>query len=274
MEKSGRATIADFQRNLHVLLVPEAWPKQGLSPVNLALSWVIVFGSAFAILETEDSITASAPLLFSLVETTLGIVFGGEYLARIYAAGADPRYRGVIGRLRYMMTPMALIDLAAIVPLYVAALSSDPVLLRLCRLMRILRLAKLGRYSTAVHHIAEAVRSRSHELGLSVLLTAAILLLSSTLVYFFEAAAQPQHFGSIPRSLWWAIVTLTTVGYGDVYPITVGGRILAGLTAIAGVALIAIPTGILAAAFSDVFQRQRAADERAAPPSPHDPDPG
>ena len=91
-----------------------------------------------------------------------------------------------------------------------------------------------------------------------------VLIVSSTLVYFFEAEAQPQQFGSIPRTLWWSIVTLTTVGYGDVYPITVPGRILAGLTAISGVALIAVPTGILAAAFSDVFQKQRALDEAAA----------
>lgn len=264
MAKDGRAAIGHLQHSLHVLLAPEAWPQRGLSPANRALCILIALASLFAILETEDTITALAPAAFAVAETTFGIVFGAEYLARLFAAGADPRYRGVLGRLRYMATPMALIDLVAILPLYVGAVSSDPILLRICRLLRILRLAKLGRYSTAIRHVVDAVSLRRYELGLSAALTVGTLLVAATLVYFFEAEAQPQQFGSIPRALWWAIVTLTTVGYGDVYPVTVGGRILAGLTAISGVALIAIPTGILAAAFSDVFQRQRAEEEAAA----------
>ncbi|MBL8696988.1 MAG: potassium channel family protein [Alphaproteobacteria bacterium] len=273
MGAKGSSASADLQASMHAMLAPEAWPGRGLSPVNNALCALIILASSFAILESEPTITQLAPRFFSVAETTFGILFGAEYLARLYAAGADPRYRGLAGRLRYMITPMALIDLVAILPIYVANVSADPLLLRICRLLRILRLAKLGRYSTAVQHIGEAVSTRRHELGLSVVLTAGVLLVAATLIYFFEAEAQPQQFGSIPRSLWWAIVTLTTVGYGDVYPITVGGRILAGLTAIAGVALIAIPTGILAAAFSDVFQRQRAA-EAVVESRPTDPDPG
>ncbi|MBM3523457.1 MAG: potassium channel family protein [Alphaproteobacteria bacterium] len=257
--------MARLQASMHRLLVPEAWPRPGLSPVNRALCWLIVLASAFAILETEEVVTGAAPRLFAVVETSFAVVFGAEYLARLYAAGADPRYRGVLGRLRYMLTPMALIDLAAILPLYIAASTTNPMLLRLCRLLRILRLAKLGRYSTAMRLVAEAVSTRRHELVLSVVLTAGTLLVAATLVYMFEAESQPQQFGSIPRAMWWAIVTLTTVGYGDVFPVTLGGRVLAGLTAIAGVALIAIPTGILAAAFSDAFQKQRAAEEAGRP---------
>lgn len=257
--------MSQLQSSLHRLLVPEAWPRPGLSPVNRVLCWLIVVASVFAILETEDVVTGAAPRFFALVETSFALVFGAEYLARVFAAGADPRYRGVLGRLRYMLTPMALIDLAAILPLYITAITANPMLLRLCRLLRILRLAKLGRYSAAMRLVAEAVTTRRHELGLSVVLTVGTLLVAATLVYFFEAEAQPQQFGSIPRAMWWAIVTLTTVGYGDVYPVTLGGRVLAGLTAIAGVALIAVPTGILAAAFSDVFQKQRAAEETARP---------
>lgn len=257
-----------LQKRLHRVLVPEAWPS-GLSPLNRALCAFIIVSSVVAVLETEASIVAQAPRLFNAAEITFGLVFGLEYLARIFAAGADPRYRGVLGRLRYMLTPMAIIDLLAIAPLYIGALSNDPVLLRLCRLLRILRLAKLGRYSTALQHIDDAIMARKHELGLSLILTGMILMVSSTLIYVFEAEGQPQQFGSIPRALWWAIVTLTTVGYGDVYPLTVPGRILAGLTALAGVAMIAVPTGILAAAFSDVFQRQRAAEEAAARQQPN-----
>lgn len=244
--------------------MPGAWPHHGLSPVNKTLCILIVVSSAIAILETEDTITSQAPGLFAATETVFGFAFGLEYLARLWAVGVDSRYRGLIGRLRYMLTPLALIDLAAIAPIYLGLTATDPLLLRVCRLLRILRLAKLGRYSTALQHLVEAVHTRRHELSLSVLLTAMVLIVSSTLVYFFEAEGQPQQFGSIPRTLWWSIVTLTTVGYGDVYPVTVPGRILAGMTAISGVALIAVPTGILAAAFSDVFQKQRAVEEAAA----------
>ena len=257
-------TLTRWQHRLREWLVPGAWPHHGLSPVNKGLCALIVVSSMMAILETEDTITREAPRLFAASEAVFSLVFGIEYVARLWAVGIDPRYGGVLGRLRYMLTPLALIDLAAIMPIYLGLTATDPLLLRVCRLLRILRLAKLGRYSTALQHLVEAVRSRRHELGLSVLMTAMVLIVSSTLVYFFEAEAQPQQFGSIPRTLWWSIVTLTTVGYGDVYPITVPGRILAGLTAISGVALIAVPTGILAAAFSDVFQKQRAIEEAAA----------
>lgn len=256
--------MKQLQRQLHHVLAPEAWHGPGgLSPVNIALCVLILVSSAVAVLETESTVVSAAPWLFDIAEVSFAIVFGAEYVARIYAAGADKRYAGFTGRLRYMVTPMALIDLAAIAPLYIGYVSNDPVLLRLCRLLRILRLAKLGRYSTALQHIDDAIMARKHELGLSLVLTATILMVSATLIYVFEAEGQPQQFGSIPRALWWAIVTLTTVGYGDVYPITVPGRILAGVTALAGVAMIAVPTGILAAAFSDVFQRQRAAEDAA-----------
>ncbi len=256
--------VTRWQHRLGQWMVPGAWPHPGLSPLNKALCLLIIISSVVAILETEDSFTAQLPRAFVVAELVFSVIFGIEYLARLWVVGIDPRYGGVLGRLRYMLTPMALIDLAAILPIYLGLTATDPLLLRMCRLLRILRLAKLGRYSTALQHLVEAVHSRRHELSLSVLMTATVLIVSSTLVYFFEAEGQPQQFGSIPRTLWWSIVTLTTVGYGDVFPVTVPGRVLAGLTAISGVALIAVPTGILAAAFSDVFQKQRAAEEAAA----------
>jgi voltage-gated potassium channel len=120
-----------------------------------------------------------------------------------------------------------------------------------------LRLAKLGRMSLAWRHIAEAVRSRRVELGLTLAMAAAALLISATLLYWAEADAQPSEFGSIPRSLWWAVATLTTVGYGDAVPVTALGRLLSSIVAVVGIALIALPTGRLAAAFSDAMQRQR-----------------
>jgi voltage-gated potassium channel len=252
------------QERVHRQLAARAWPGPGMSPTNRFICALIVISSAFAIVETEATIVELAPRFFVVAEIVFGVLFLCEYLTRLYAVGADPRYAGAVGRVRYALTPMALIDLCALLPLLLTS-SANPMLLRLCRLIRILRLAKLGRYSLALQHLGEAMHMRRHELALSVLLILLVLIVSSTLVYFAEADEQPKQFGSIPRALWWAIVTLTTVGYGDVYPVTTMGRIFAGVTALAGVGLIAIPTGILASAFSDVFQRsQREHEARVA----------
>jgi voltage-gated potassium channel len=128
-------------------------------------------------------------------------------------------------------------------------------LLRTFRLLRILRLARLGRFSHAMRNLAEAVRDRREELLLSLMLAGMVLVFSAGAMYLIEGPDSPVQFGSIPRALWWSICTLTTVGYGDVYPHTVLGKICSGLTSIAGIGLIAMPTGILAAAFSQAFQK-------------------
>jgi len=129
--------------------------------------------------------------------------------------------------------------------------------LRFVRFFRILRLAKLGRFSSAWSDLGNAIRSRKEELFLAFSLSAFTMLIASTLMYWAEGAAQPEKFGSIPRTMWWTIVTLTTVGYGDVYPVTPVGKFLCGMVAVAAIGLIALPTGILAAAMSDVMQRRR-----------------
>jgi voltage-gated potassium channel len=161
------------------------------------------------------------------------------------------------GRLRYLRSPTALIDLLALSPMLLTFIGNEAYIFRLFRMLRILRLARLGRFSSSLQLLTEAVSSRRYELGMSVMLTGFLLLVSSTVLYVVEGGTQPEAFGSIPRTMWWAIVTLTTVGYGDAYPITVIGRICAGMTAVAGIGVIAMPTGILASAFSDTLQRHR-----------------
>jgi voltage-gated potassium channel len=132
------------------------------------------------------------------------------------------------------------------------------------RLVRVLRLAKLGRFTQASRALSTAVHARRYELIISVGVAFFILLLTSTLMYIVEGHAQPQAFGSIPRAMWWAIATLTTVGYGDAVPITPFGRVLGGITAATGVGLIAMPAGILAAAMSDAIHARRHAEHKDA----------
>lgn len=127
-------------------------------------------------------------------------------------------------------------------------------MLRLVRVLRILAVARLGRFSQAMLNVGAAFAERRFELLVSFSIAGIILLFSSTLMYLVEGTHQPEAFGSIPRALWWSVVTLTTVGYGDVYPVTLLGRICAAITAVTAVGLIAIPAGILAGAFTRIFE--------------------
>ncbi|GAA4716199.1 ion transporter [Sphingomonas lutea] len=239
-------------------LEPSAWPKKGLSPVNLFLVVLIVIAVISAVLETEPMIASGNDDFFKYLELGLGVVFLVEYLARVWVAVDNPRFaKARYPRLRYMVSPLAIIDLLAVIPTFFAFGGAPSLALRFFRVLRMLRLAKLGRTSDAWHDIRESIYERRHEFGLILGLLMLTILVSGSLLYVAEAEAQPDKFGSIPRALWWAIVTLTTVGYGDAYPVTVLGRVLAGLIAITGVTVIALPTGIFAASFSDAMDRRR-----------------
>jgi voltage-gated potassium channel len=259
MTTVGTKTAEPLRSKLFVQLEPSAWPRAGLSPVNKLVAATICIAVSVAILESEPEIFAGRESLFFLIEALLATFFAVEYSARLWVAGEKAGYAGIIGRFRYALSPPALIDLLALLPILFSVVGSEAFLFRLFRLIRILRLARLGRYSTAIGAITYAIKSRRYELTMSLAIAGLLLLVSSTLLYLVESDTQPEDFGSIPRAMWWSIATLTTVGYGDAFPVTVVGRILAGATAIIGIGLIAMPTGILAAAFSDALQKQREA---------------
>lgn len=245
-------------QNLHTA----AWRKAGLSPINRVIALLIIAAVAVAILETEPAVLAGNETLFRSLEIVFACVFLVEYIARVWIAPENPDLgEGWKARLRYMVTLPAIIDLLALSTLFLTLFGSEGAFLRLFRLVRIFMLARLGRYSTAMRAIGQALKSRRYELGASVTIAFMLMLVSSTLLFMVEGPVQPDDFGSIPRSMWWSIATLTTVGYGDAFPITPVGKLLAGFTALTGIGLIAMPTGILAAAFSDAIQRQREAKE-------------
>jgi voltage-gated potassium channel len=259
-------TLRVWRKLAYDQLEPAAREDHGLSWTNRILIVVIVLAAAGAVLETEPSIATGREHFFLGLEIVAGVIFSIEYLARLWIVPENPHWHGKsFARLRYALTPAALIDLVAVLPTLMALeFGSGALLLRFFRVLRILRLAKLGRLSHAWGELVEAVATRKHELLLTISVALAIMLLASTLMYWAEGTVQPDKFGSIPRTMWWCIVTLTTVGYGDVTPVTVLGKFLSGLVAIAGIGLIAMPTGILAAAFSDVVQSQRLEAARIA----------
>ncbi|WP_294009605.1 ion transporter [Sphingomonas sp.] len=227
---------------------------------NKLLMALIIIAATAAIIETETAISRGYDLQFRLFEICVGVAFVIEYLARLWIVPESPQYAEKSWpRVRYAVSFAAVVDLLAIIPIVAAFGGGGSVVLRFLRLLRIIRLAKLGRMSRAWNDIVTAIHSRRHELLLTFGLATILMLISSTLLYWAEGDLQPDKFGSIPRSFWWAVVTLTTVGYGDVYPITALGKFLSGLVAVAGIGLIAMPTGILASAFSDVVQARKRA---------------
>lgn len=174
---------------------------------------------------------------------------------RLWVITCSPRYsHPLFGRLRYAVTPLALIDLLAIAPALDAA-HVDLRFLRVARLARVLRILKLARYSQGIGLIGRVVKRKKEELFVALGLFVILLVMTSALMYFAEHEVQPKAFSSIPAAMWWAVVTMTTLGYGDVYPITVMGRVLAGVTALLGIAAFALPTSILGAGFLAELER-------------------
>ena len=251
--EESEGTRPSFRRRLHDHLDPARGPE-GLSWLNRFLIAAILASVAVALVETESSVLTGRQAYFRTAELVFAAIFSVEYVARFWTAAEGGGWRA---RLRWMVSPAALIDLLAIAPAIFAVAGAPSYVLRLVRLLRILRVAKLGRFSKAWNLAARAVASRRYELLLALYAAVFVMIVSATLLYLVEGPTQPEKFGSIPRALWWSVVTLTTIGYGDVYPETGFGRVLAGITAVLGIGLIAIPTGILAAAFSDALEKQR-----------------
>ena len=243
-----------FRYQVYEQLDPTA-KTNGLSVLNKIIIAIIFLAVIVAILETESTIRSLSPSLFIYAEWFFAVLFSVEYFLRVYAAGEREEFRGVKGRVRYIFSIWSIIDLLAILPFILTLGTYNGFLLRLFRILRLLRLARIGRFTSAVDAIIEAMRSRSYELTISLCAAIFLLLFSGTCLYLLEGSSQPDDFGSIPRALWWSIATLTTVGYGDVTPITATGKFFAGLTALTGIGMIAIPTGILASAFSDAIQK-------------------
>lgn len=242
-------------RELHV-----AGPE-GLTATQRVVLVAIIAGIAVAILDTEPELPEPLHEALRIAEVLVAAVFSVEYVLRVWSAGADPRFAGLRGRLRFMAQPLVVIDLLALVPFVLGVLGGESLVLRALRVMRLLALPKLVRYSEAMRIVMTSIADRRFELLFAVMIACLMILVSATALYVVEGAAQPKAFGSILRAMWWSVVTLTTVGYGDVFPLTPLGKFFAAITAIAGIGMIAMPTGILAAAFADGFARAR---ERAA----------
>lgn len=214
----------------------------------------LIFVNVLAVvLESIESLASEYSGLFLWFEIFSVAVFTGEYILRIWSCTVHADYKHPFtGRVRFALTPLILVDLIAVLPFYLPMLLPiDMRILRTLRLIRLLRVFKLNRYFGALSLLGTVFKSKKDELlvGLSIMLT--LLFIASVLMYFCERDVQPETFSNIPKSLWWGVSTLTTVGYGDAFPITALGKIIGSVVSILGVGLFALPAGILASGFAE-----------------------
>ena len=226
--------------------------------VDLGILGLIFLNVVALTLETVAPIHAMHPAAFAWFERISLIIFTIEYVLRLWSCTADARYRSpVLGRLRFVFTPLAIIDLLAILPLFLPLVGLDLRFMRIVRLLRFFRLAKLFRYSRALRLLGRVVMGKREELASIFIVLITLLVIAASLMYFVEHDDQPEKFSSIPQTMWWGVITLTTVGYGDYYPVTGAGKFIAACIAVLGIGMFALPAGLLGAGFVDELQGRK-----------------
>ena len=238
--------------------------------VAVILMILILVNAVAVVLETVDEINAEYGALFQSLEIVSVTIFTVEYLLRLWVAPLSPQYaKPLRGRIRYAFSAMAIIDLLAILPTFLPMiLPVDLRVIRFLRTFRLFRLFKMSRYIESLNTLDDVIRSKKEELTVTVVMILMLLLFSSSLMYLVENEAQPDKFPHIPAAMWWGVATLTTVGYGDVFPITPLGKLLGAFIAFLGIGMFALPTGILASGFAEEI-KSRKEKNRICPPCPH-----
>ena len=246
-------------RNKLLVLLGEDQSGRKSTFVVKAIGALIVLSILLAILATEPVIRGPHLDLLAKLDLVVAILFLAEYLSRLWIAPLRAGARkGVRGALDFAITPMAILDLVAIAPTILGFITPELYLLRIIRLARIGRVGRSKRFQKSVRHFNRAITSKKEELQISAIYSAVVIIISSALMYLVEGGVQSEQFGSIPRCLWWAVITVTTVGYGDVSPETAAGKIVAAMTALFGIAVIAIPIGIISSGFTDSLSLEKA----------------
>jgi voltage-gated potassium channel len=264
MEGIGAATQrlpSTLRKRTHQLLSSTKSVHGQNTAFNTFIIALILLNIAAMILESVQRIHESMPGWFLAFEYVSVAVFSIEYVLRIWSCVEDPRYaHPVLGRLRFARTPLALVDALAVLPFYLPFVTMDLRVLRMFRMfriMRIMRIAKLGRYSESLQMLMRVLRSRGEPLVGAVFILVILLVVAASLMYYAEKEAQPKTFSSIPAAMWWAAATLTTVGYGDMYPVTPIGKMMGAITAMLGIGMFALPCAILGAGFVEELERGR-----------------
>ncbi len=255
-QRSGRARVFD-------LLSAGGARDRASRTVDASIVTAIVLTLASVLLGTVDPVEQSIGWLLDIVLVLGVLAFTTEYALRLWACTCEEGYEDPVhGRVRFALTPLALVDAFALLPFYLALIvqivtlgsaQASPFI----HLFLLLLFLKLARYSRALRTLGQVLYKRRGELGAVLIINFVLLVAVSSAMYFVEGDVQPEAFSSIPKTMWWGLITMTTVGYGDTTPITAWGRTIAGLAALLGVAMFALPAGILGAGFTEAFQEAR-----------------
>ena len=258
-----------MKRRLHEILEVGESGDHLSQAVDMLVMLLIISNVTALVISTDRRIHDAAPWAFFWFEIASLCIFAVEYAVRVWACTADPRFsRPVKGRLKFVVQPLMLADVLALMSfLFIVAIPPDGGLnLIVFRTLRLVgRLARIGRYSPGLRALGLAIASRKDEMLAVVSVVGTLLVVASSLMFFVEHDAQPDNFSSIPDAMWWSIITVTTVGYGDVAPITPLGRLLAGAIALLGIGIFALPAGILGSSFMEQVARRRARPIRTCP---------
>jgi voltage-gated potassium channel len=250
-------TAADVKARLYRIMEEPLPGDRAGRAFNFFIVTLILANVAAVVLESDRDIEAAYRHFFAPFETFSVAVFTIEYALRIWIADEAPKARRLgpaHARARYMISFLGIVDLLAILPFYVGLFIAVDT--QEWRILRLLRVFKLAHHSAALQIVGRVLYSQRRPLGAAFVVLAVVLVFAGTAIHILEADAQPKVFDTIPKAMWWTIVTLTTLGYGDVVPVTAGGKVFGGMVAVTGILMLALPTGILANGFAQEIRKR------------------
>jgi voltage-gated potassium channel len=245
-----------FRRRTCDLFEGDPGRSIGATFIHGGLLALVVINVVAAVCETVPSIATEYRRSLAVIETVSLVVFVTEFLLRLWASREDPvrRKRGAVyARWRWLLSPAGIVDFLSASPFVIAALTT--VDLRVLGLLRLLSIFKLARYSPGFRSLMEAIRIERHALAACLVILGVAVLVAATGMYIVERDVQPDKFGTVPDAMWWAVTTITTVGYGDVVPVSALGRVVGAATMIVGLVMLALPIAIIATSFARVIAR-------------------
>ena len=247
-----------IRQKVHALLFPGEYGGQLNQTLEIFLIFWIVLSVLSIVLESVESIRVHFAAHFAWLDTASFVVFATEYVLRVYAYPEEDRSASPsLQRFRFIKSPSGLLDLVAILPFMLEMMLGGAVDLRFLRIIRMVRLLKLGRYSTASDTMFAVIRKETPVLLAALFMITLLVFMMAAFGYLLERDAQPDKFENIPQSIYWAVITLASVGYGDISPVTPGGRLITVILALVGIGLFAIPAAIMASGFTDQLRMNR-----------------